>query len=326
MGIATISNAEPTKGSNEPRELKIISDRTEAHLTPIFAAFEKKNNVKIKSVFMDNGLINRLETRPTEADVVITKDAELLEIARQKKLLQSYDTKTINTILSADFRDPSNMYFVDAFRARVIFYSTDRVKESDLSTYENLASPQWKGKFCVRSGFHDYNLSLFGQFFSFYGPQKTKEIIKGLHSNLAKNPTGNDREQAKAIMEGKCDVALANNYYYPIMQSIPEQQSWAKAVKVFYPNQKEKGTFVMRSAAGLTTSKTNITLANAFLEYLVSTEAQSLMVNATFQYPANKQAPNAPTFKTNFIPLKDIAAPREEVTKFLTEIAFDKKQ
>ncbi len=306
------------------QELRLLSDRTEAHLKPIVEAFEKKNGVKVNSVFMDKGLLARLESRPTEADVVITKDAELLEFARAKKLLQAYSPKLINSIVPADFRDPNNMYLVDAYRARAIFHSANRVKPSDLSTYEDLASPKWKGKLCLRSGFHDYNLSLFGQFFAFYGTQKSQDLITGIKNNLARTPVGNDREQAKAIMEGKCDLAIMNNYYYPIMQNNPEQQAWAKAVNVFYPNQNEKGAFIMRSAAALTSAKNNTALANAFLEFLVSTEAQTLMVNTTFQYPVNSAAPNAPTFKRNMVPLKDIAAPREQVTKFLTDIAFDK--
>lgn len=317
--IATLAAAE------SPKEIKIISDRTEAHLKPIFAAFEKQTGAKVNAVFLDKGLINRLETRPTEADIVITKDAELLEIARTKKLLQPYSSESINAAVPTEFRDPTNMFFVDAYRARVIFYSVERVKPEQLSTYEDLASPKWKGKLCIRSGFHDYNLSLFGQYFAFYGEKKAKEIITGMQSNLARNPIGNDREQAKAIMEGKCDIALMNNYYLPIMQSIPEQQAWAKAVNVFYPNQKDKGVFIMRSAAALTTAKENAKLATRFLEFLVSADAQKLMVDATFQYPVNGNAPNKATFKSNFIPLKDVASPRDNVTKFLTEISFDKK-
>jgi iron(III) transport system substrate-binding protein len=318
--FAFAENSAPAKS----QELKLISDRTESHLKPIIEAFEKKHGVKVSSVFMDKGLLARLENRPTEADVVVTKDAELLEIARAKKLLQAYTPKLINTIVPAEFRDSENMYFVDAYRARAIFHSAERVKASSLSTYEDLASPKWKGKVCIRSGFHDYNISLFGQFFAYYGQEKAQNIILGIKNNLARDPVGNDREQAKAIMEGKCDIALMNNYYYPIMQNNPEQQAWAKAVNVFYPNQNEKGAFIMRSAAGLTTAKANTALANAFLEFLVSTEAQTLMVHSTYQYPVNSAAPNAPNFKRNMVPLKDIAAPREHVTKFLTDIVFDK--
>jgi iron(III) transport system substrate-binding protein len=311
--------------SAQASELRILSDRTEAHLKPIFEAYEKKTGHKVNAVFLDKGLISRLETRPTEADLVITKDAELLDIAANKKLLQPFSSQLVSKTVPATFRDKKNMYLVDAYRARVIFYSADRVKPSQLSTYENLASPQWKGKLCLRSGFHDYNLSLFGQFFSDFGEKKAKDIIKGYQANLARAPIGNDREQAKGIMEGKCDVALMNNYYYPIMQNSPDQQAWAKAVNVFYPNQQEKGAFIMRSAAALTTAKENSKLATEFLEYLVGTEAQTLMVKATFQYPVNTELPEKVPFKANVIPLNKVAAPREQVTQFLTQIGFDKK-
>ena len=47
-------------------------------------AFEARSGAKVTAVFMDQGLVNRLESRPLEADIVITKDAELLEIAANK--------------------------------------------------------------------------------------------------------------------------------------------------------------------------------------------------------------------------------------------------
>ena len=97
-----------------------------------------------------------------------------------------------------EFMDPAGRYFVEAYRARVIFYSKARVKPSELSTYEDLADPKWKGRICVRSGSHDYNLALFGQFFASYGEAKAKSVISGIADNLARAPKGGDRDQARA--------------------------------------------------------------------------------------------------------------------------------
>lgn len=322
----------------QQRELRVISDRTDqGTLRPILDAFEARSGAKVVGVFMDQGLVNRLESRPTEADVVITKDAELLDLAAERNLLEPIKSAKISAAIPPEFMDAKGRYFVDAYRARVIYYSRDRVKPSELSTYEDLASPKWKGRICLRSGSHDYNLALFGMFFASFGEAKARQVISGIGANLARTPRGNDREQAKGIYEGKCDVALMNTYYHPMMAANPEQKPWADAVGVFFPNQAGKGTFIMRSAAGLTKATANRDLAVQLLEFIASKEGQQLMVSRTKQYSVLPDVPPDPLmvrlgteqglvggrFKVDFVPLDETADKRETVIKFVNEIRFD---
>jgi iron(III) transport system substrate-binding protein len=322
----------------EQRVLRVISDRTDqGTLRPILDAFEARSGAKVIGVFMDQGLVNRLESRPTEADVVITKDAELLDLAAQRGLLDPIQSARITAAVPPEFRDPGGRYFVDAYRARVIFYSRARVKSSELSSYEDLASPNWKGRICLRSGSHDYNLALFGMFYASFGETKARALISGIAANLARAPKGNDREQARAIFEGKCDVALMNTYYHSMMAANPEQKPWADAVGVFFPSQAAKGTFIMRSAAGLTKATENRDLAVALLEFIASREGQQLMVDRTQQYSVLRDIAVHPLmvklgaeqglvdgkFKIDFVPLNQIAGKRDEVIKLVNEIHFD---
>ena len=322
----------------QERTLRVISDRTDqGTLRPILDAFEAKSGAKVIGVFMDQGLVNRLESRPREADVVITKDAELLDIAAQRGLLDVIKSPKIAAAIPPEFIDAEGRYFVDAYRARLIFYSKARVKPSELSSYEDLANPKWKGRICIRSGSHDYNLALFSQFYASYGEAKAKAVIAGIAANLARAPKGNDREQARAIHEGRCDVALMNSYYHPMMQANPEQKAWADAVGVYFPSQSGKGTFIMRSAAGLTKASENRDLALGLLEYMASKEGQQLIVDATKQYAVNREVGVHPLmvklgaeqgltdgrFKIDFVPLPQLAGKREEVIKYVNEIRFD---
>ena len=322
----------------QQRELRVISDRTDqGTLRPILDAFEARSGAKVVGVFMDQGLVNRLESRPTEADVVITKDAELLDIAAERNLLDPIKSAKISAAIPPEFMDAKGRYFVDAYRARVIFFSKERVKPAELSTYEDLASPKWKGRLCVRSGSHDYNLALFGMMFTSWGEAKAREVISGISSNLARTPRGGDRDQARGIFEGKCDVALMNTYYHPMMAANPEQKAWADAVGVFFPNQAAKGTFIMRSAAGLTKATANRDLAVELLEFIAAKEGQQLMVGRTKQYSVLPDVPPDPLmvklgaeqglaggkFKIDFIPLDKMADKREAVIKFVNEIRFD---
>lgn len=325
----------------QPRELRLITDRTDQGvLRPLLDAFEARSGAKVSAVFMDQGLVNRLETRPTEADVVITKDAELLEIAAQKGLLAPFNSKAIVEGIPAEFRDPANRYFVDAYRARVIYYAKARVQPSELSGYENLADPKWKGRICIRPGSHDYNLALFGQFMVSYGEAKAKAIMQGIAANLARTPKGNDREQAKGVFEGKCDVALMNTYYHALMAATPEQKPWAEATAVFYPDQAAKGAFIMRSAIAMTKADGNRDLAQQFLEWVASQEGQEAMVRGTRQFSPRpdvgvhpllsqlgaEQGVKGGRFKMNFVPLAPLAQQREAVLRFLADIGFDKER
>lgn len=333
-----IGVAGSTQAFAQQRVLRIISDRTDqGMLRPTMDAFEARTGAKVIGVFMDQGLVNRLESRPTEADVVITKDAELLDIAAQRGLLDPIKSPKIAAAIPAEFMDPKGRYFVDAYRARVIYFSKARVKPSELSTYEDLAHPRWKGRICVRSGSHDYNLALFGMFFASFGEAKARAVISGIGANLARAPKGNDREQARAIFEGKCDVALINTYYHPMMAANPEQKAWADAVGVFFPSQAGKGTFIMRSAAGLTKATENRDLAITFLEYIASKEGQQLMVDRTRQYSVLADVPVNPQmvrlgaeqgladgrFKIDFVPLDEMAGQREQAIRLVNEIRFD---
>jgi iron(III) transport system substrate-binding protein len=318
--------------------LKVLSDRTESTLKPMLEAYERAHGVKITAVYVDDGLLTRLQSRPTEADVVISKDAELLELARQKGLIRPFKSGMISTQIPKSYRQKDDYYFVDAYRARAIIYSKARVKPEQLSTYADLASPKWKGRLCVRSGFHDYNVALFSQIAAASGDEEARKIIKGLHENLARVPRGSDRDQAKAIYDGICDVALLNTYYFPMMKDNPEQKSWAEAVDLFYPDQNAGGSFVLRSALALTKATKNAMLATNLLEFFADKSGQDLVAKS-YQFPTNTEVAMSPAlkslgsgqkevvtgqFKANLVPLELMAAKREVVIKMLNEIDFDK--
>lgn len=321
-----------------PREIRVLTDRTESHLAPLFAEFERTTGIAVRVVYLDKGLVARLESRPTEADLVLTKDADLLEIARGKGLLQPIASEAIRAAVPERFREPSGAYFSDAYRARAIFYARERVKPSELSTYEALAEPRWRGRVCMRSGYHDYNLSLFGQMLAAYGPTRTETFLSGLKANLARTPGGDDRGQVRAIFEKKCDVAIANSYYMGIMLSSADQRAWGEATALFFPDQAEGGSFVLRSGLALTTARENLPAAIRLLEYLVQPATQDRLAALTFAYPVAGKA-DLPeinqrlgegqpgvvrgVFRVHEVPLAETVKHRETVVRMLDAIQFD---
>lgn len=318
--------------------IRVITDRTASHLEPLFEAYTKATGIAVEAVYLDKGLISRLENRPTEADIVIAKDADLLELAKDRGLLQPFTSKRIEKAVPARFRDQQSLYFSDSYRARVVYYSKARVRPDELSTYENLASERWKGRVCIRSGYHDYNLNLFGQMSAKKGRGKVRDFIRGLAANLARTPTGNDRDQARAILEGRCDVAVANSYYMGIMLSSRDQREWGLATSVFFPDQAGCGSYILRSGLALTKAKTNVDAARALLEYMVQGDVQTHMSKLTFAYPVDDRQPmpdvnrqlgqgqagiKGGVFKICSVPLKSVARERGAVIRMLDEIRFD---
>jgi len=321
-------------------EVRVLTDRTQAHLTPLFAAFERATGTRVRAVYLDAGLVARLQSRPVEADVVITRDVDVIELAKQKGLLRRLSSPVLKATLPRSFIDPGDHYFSDSFRARAIFYSKARVRPSELSTYADLASPRWRGRICLRSGYHDYNVSLFAQMYAGWGPDPTRRFLEGLHANLARTPSGNDREQVRAIFRGECDVAIANSYYMGIMLVTPEQRAWGEATGVFFPDQGDLGTFVLASGLGLTRASRNVEAARGLLEFMVRPDVQAMIAHMTFAYPTAPFHGSLPettrglgagqpgitdgTFKVRHMPPFTITIGRDAVIETLDELRFDR--
>lgn len=318
--------------------VRVLTDRTETHIKPLFEVFTKESGIQVEAVYVKKGLLPRLQARPTEADIVITKTADKLEEARLKSLLQPFTAPKL-VGLDAKYRDRDNMYFLTSYRARAIFTSKKRVAIGDFTSYLDLATPAWKGRVAIRSGYHDYNISLFSQMMELYGAEKTRAFLSGLKANLARRPQGNDRAQIRAIHEKKADVSFGNSYYMAIMMSRADQRPWAESVNLFFPDQKGAGAFIMRSGAALTTATRNLKEASALLEFLVGDFAQYYLSATLNVYSINENLPISKmnqellgvgqkevvkgAFKANFIPLRDAVKHRPAVIQILNDLNFD---
>lgn len=321
------------------QEIRVLTDRTASHLENIFRYYEKANNVTIVTNFVGDGLLERLKRRPKEADLVVTKNAVLLEQAKKQGLLVPFTSQQVLNNVPPVYRDPQWYYTALSFRARAIFYAKDRVSPKDLSTYSDLAAKKWRGRICVRSGFHEYNVSWLSQMAVTLGPGKTETFIKGLGANLARRPQGNDRAQVRALLEKKCDIAIANSYYMGIMLGREDQKAWALASQVYFPNQELRGTYVVRSGAALTTAGVNEKAANKLLAFLSGDFAQHYFAEALYEYPVKPGVPLAPinakqgraqgieggAFKINLVALEESAKLRGQVLEMLTRANFDQK-
>ena len=189
--------------------------------------------------------------------------------------------------LQASYRDPEFLWYVVSLRARIFAYAPERVDVSALASYEDLADPKWRGRLVARSSMNIYNLSLGASIIAEHGIISTRDWATAVRKNMARPPQGNDRDQIRAVAAGLADVAIVNTYYVGLLATStdPKDREVAESVKIFFPNQENRGTHVNVSGVGVTAASKKLDAATKFIEFLVSDEAQKTFPQATHEFP-----------------------------------------
>jgi iron(III) transport system substrate-binding protein len=312
-------------------EVNVYSYRQPFLVQPMFDKFTEQTGIKVNVVFAKKGLAERLkrEGRNSPADLIFTVDIGRLMEVTNKGLVQTVKSEVLENNIPTQYRDPDNQWFGLTTRTRSIYASKERANLSDIQNYEDLANPVWKGRICTRSGKHPYNLALIASMIAHNGETEAKAWLQGVKDNLARKPQGNDRAQVKAISEGICDLSLGNNYYFGKMLNDDKQVAWANSVHLTFPNQGNRGTHVNIAGMALTQHSPNKENAIKLMEFLTEDFAQSMYAEQNFEYPVNKNVePSAlvkswGSFKSDTLPLADIANLRKRAAQMVDEVAFD---
>jgi iron(III) transport system substrate-binding protein len=307
--------------------VSVYSSRNEELIRPVFEAFTKKTGIKvIHSTNEDAAIIQKLkaEGKTTPADLIITVDAGNLWHAAREDLLTPISSTTLDHNIPAHLRDPGHKWFGMSVRARTIVYNKDKIKSADLTTYEDLADPKWKGKLCLRTSKKVYNQSLVAMLIAEHGHDKAQSIVKGWVGNLATDVFSNDTLVLKAIAEGKCQVGIVNTYYYGRLL----RESPNLPLALFWPNQKNTGVHVNVSGAGITKFAKHPENAKALLEWMSTPEAQNLFADVNLEYPANPEVQAAEevgrwgTFKPSTMNLSQAGALQSEAIKLMDVVGY----
>jgi iron(III) transport system substrate-binding protein len=314
-------------------EVNVYSYRQPQLIDPLLKAFTDQTGIKTNVVFASAGLNERLaaEGQNSPADLLFTVDIGRLAEAKDTGLTQPVNSAELTKAIPAQYRDSGNHWFGLTMRSRVVYASKERVKQGSI-TYEELADPKWKGKICIRSGQHVYNNALFASMIAHKGEEFTERWLKGLRDNLAHKPAGGDREQARDIYSGKCDLALGNTYYMALMmqnEKNPEQKEWAKAIKIIFPNANDRGSHVNISGMALAKHAPNKANAIKLMEFLASDEAQKLYAMANNEYPVSSHVQPSPivqswgALKADKLALDDIAKYRKRASELVDKVNFN---
>lgn len=271
-----------------PKVITVYSARKEHLIKPMFDIFTEKTGINVRYITDGAGpLISRLESEgeATPADMLITVDAGNLWQASNLGVLRPITSSKLESNVPEHLQASNNEWFGLSTRARTMVYSTERVNPSELSTYEGLADPKWKGRLCLRTSKKVYNQSLVATLIKSLGEEKTENIVKGWVANLATDPYSNDTLAMEAVAAGQCDVTIVNTYYFGRLQA----QKPDIPLAIFWPNQDDRGVHVNISGAGITKHAKNPKAAQKLLEWLSSREAQFKFAELNQEYPVHEE-------------------------------------
>jgi iron(III) transport system substrate-binding protein len=312
-------------------EVNVYSYREAKLIQPMFDEFTKDTGIKVNLISASSGLEQRIKTEGdrSPADVLLTVDVARLQDAIDNGITQRIQSATLEKSVPKAYHGPDGAWYGISMRARVVYVSKDRVKQ-DAITYEELADPKWKGKICIRSGQHMYNNALLAAYHAKHGDAKTEEWLKGLKANLAQKPSGGDREVARDIAVGKCDIGVGNTYYWALMNDKEtERKPWADATKVILPTFRGGGTHVNLSGVVLAKHAPNKANAIKLMEWLLSEKAQHMYSDMNYEYPLLSEVKINPTIaaygalKPDSLPVAEIAKHKKAASALVDKVGFD---
>ncbi|MEC9365007.1 MAG: extracellular solute-binding protein [Pseudomonadota bacterium] len=312
--------------------VNLYTTREPGLIQPLLSAFTRETGVDVRTIFIKDGLAERVaaEGERSPADVLMTVDFGNLIDLVDHDLVQAVDSEVLRAAVPAALRDADDRWFALSMRARLVYAAKDLDLEG--LTYEDLADPRWKGRFCMRSGLHPYSTALIAAYIAHHGEAAAEAWLQGLKANLARKAGGGDREVARDILGQLCDIGVGNSYYVGRMRSGaggPEQQKWGDAIQVVLPRFENGGTHVNISGAAVARHAPNRDQAVRLLEYLVSPAAQQIYAHVDFEYPVNEAAEPDPitaaygTLQPDALPLTEIARHRRTASLMAERIGFD---
>jgi len=318
-------------------ELTLYTTREPGLIQPLLAAFTAQTRIQVNTVFVKDGLLERVraEGARSPADVLMTVDVGNLLDLVDGGVTQPVKSAALESAIPANLRGADGQWFTLSMRARVLYVEKSLPLRS--FRYEDLADPRYQGKVCIRAGQHPYNTALIAAMIAHDGEARAEQWLRGVKANLARKATGGDRDVARDILGGICDIGIANTYYVGQMKSAKEgsdARKWGDAIKVVKPtfaNEKSGGTHVNISGASVAKNAPNRDNAVKLLEFLVSEPAQNMYAQANFEHPVRKGVALDPIvarsigeLKIDPLPLTEIARHRKQASALVDKVGFDR--
>ena len=293
--------------------LTVYSGREEELVAPLFEKFTDATGVDIEVRYGDSAELAATiaeEGDNSPADVFFAQDPGSLGAVDPQ--LEELPQATLDRV-AARFRDAEGRWVGTSGRTRVLAYNTDRVQESDLpASVLELTRPEWKGRVGVAPTNASFQAFVTAMRLSL-GDERTREWLEALRANGAKTYEKN-LPIVEAVAAGEVDVGLVNHYYLALVKE--EQPDAPVANHLFEAG--DPGTLVSVAGAGVLASTDQRDDAEAFVEFLLSEDAQRFYVDQAEENEYPLVAGIDPP--AGLVPLDEIQGPDVELTAFGAEL------
>ncbi|MBN2623296.1 MAG: extracellular solute-binding protein [Acidimicrobiales bacterium] len=288
--VAVVGGGLVAAGSSDDA-LVIYNGRSHYGDEQVFADFEAATGIDVE---LRGGtgpeLFERMrrEGDDTPADVLVTTDLANLWRADEAGLLQAVRTPTLEQNVPPALHEDDGSWWAITTRVRVPVVATGRVSPDEVTSYESLGDPRFRGRTCLRTSNNEYNQSLVADMIAKQGAEDTEALLR---SWMANDPTiiNSDGELLAVMAAGDCDVGLVNHYY--LARALDEDPDFPVAPA--WPDQGGAGAHANVSGAGVVQSSDRVDDATALIEFLTAREAQEELV-ARGEFAANPIVPPAP--------------------------------
>lgn len=323
----------PAEAQGGSAAINVHTTRERGLVEPLLRVFEGLTQRKVNVVYLTGDPLPRLkqDVAAGNVDLFIASEFSQLVAAKASDLTEPAGGAEFVDRIPQAYRDPEGHWFGLSVRLRIVVASRERVKQTAF-TYEELAEPKWKGKVCVRSGLHPYNVGLVASLISHKGAGYAEQWLRGLKANLALKPSGGDRDQVANVHAGMCDVALVNSYYIGALSAAtdkPESQAAARAVNVAFPNAADRGTHVSIAGMALMKDAPAINDAALLMDFLTSEPAQFVYAQDNHEYPVRDSVKPSGLVaswgspKLDDVPLATIAELQTQAIALVKKVGFD---
>lgn len=312
-------------------EVNIYSHRQPELIQPLLDAFTAETGIPVNVAFVDKGMVEKLKAEGdrSPADLILTVDVARLGEVKDAGITQPVEDAALDAAIPENLRDKDHQWYGLTTRARIVYASKDRVQDGEVTTYEDLADPKWKGRICTRPFTDDYNVALVAAFLAHHGEADTVKWLEGIKANLAKKPEGSDRAQVKSIWAKECDISLGNTYYMGKMLEDAEQKPWAESVRIVFPKFEGGGTHVNVSGVAMTKSAPNKDAALKLMEFLASDTAQKIYAETNHEFPIKAGVERSELvkgwgeFTPDSVDLTEISRLRPDALKLIQQVDVD---
>ncbi len=270
-------------GNSFAQTLTVYSGRNEAFVEPVVEDFEAETGIDVEVRYGDTAelaatILEEGESSP--ADVFLAQDAGALGALQDAGRFTELPSEILERV-DERFRSQEDAWVGVTGRARVIAYNTENVSSDELpESVFDLTGEAYQG----RVGWAPTN----GSFQAFVtamrvalGEERTREWLEGMMANGVQ-VYPNNSSQIEAAGRGEIDFGLVNHYY--LFRFLAEQGD-DFPVRNLYPEDADIGSLVNVAGAGILASGDQPELAQQFVTYLLSENAQQHFADEVYEYP-----------------------------------------